>query len=107
MLVPQPASTEGNMSRRHRFALLWLLMATAVLSFPAAMIADAVGLGNAGPFAVLHLGCGSGSHGQLKVNTGTVAAGDVGIGAGATDATDPFGFGKFQRDPSAGRSSWT
>jgi hypothetical protein len=72
-------------------------MATAVLSFPLAMIADAVGLGNAGPFAVLHLGCGSGSHGQLKVNTGTVAAGDVGIGAGATGATDPFGFGKFQK----------
>jgi hypothetical protein len=69
---------------------------TVFLAFPSAIRGDAVTLGGAGQFAVLHRGCGEGPHGQLKVNTGTIT-GDVGIGAGATGAAQPFGFGKFQK----------
>lgn len=73
-----------------------LFVVTVFLAFPSSIRGDAILPGGAGQFAVLHLGCGDGAHGQLKVNTGTVT-GDVGIGAGATGAAQPFGFGKFQK----------
>jgi len=79
-----------------RFASWCLLVVTIGLLSPSVINGDGVPLGAAGQFAVLHLGCGSASLGQLKVNTGTIA-GDVGIGGGATGGSQPFGFGKFQK----------
>ena len=84
-----------------RLAPWCLLVVTVFLASSSPIKGDAILLGGAGQFAVLHLGCGDGPHGQLKVNTGTIA-GDVGIAAGATGASQPFGFGKFQKGFIAG-----